>query len=316
MNPGIFSHKQGILFGVIPMSRYFHGNGRTGPYFEGWYFKCRTKAGKAMALIPAFHMDSRNRPSASLQVIADSGTWWLEYPAEEFDASPEHLLVRVGSNTFSEGGLELKIQRPGITLRGKLDFGPFTPLQSDIMGPFQFLPHMECTHGVISMAHSLQGKLTLNGEVLTFNGGAGYIETDRGSAFPDAYLWAQSAFSGGNLMLSVATVPLAGIRFTGCICALLHNGKEYRLATYRGVRAERWSENGAVLRQGKYRLEVEVLDKQPQPLRAPVNDTMGRTIHESLRTKLRCRFWVGDTLLFDRTDSHASFEYSDTEAET
>ena len=50
------------------------------PYFEGWYFKCRTKDGKTIALIPAIHKDGRGQDSASLQVIYEAGTWWLEYP--------------------------------------------------------------------------------------------------------------------------------------------------------------------------------------------------------------------------------------------
>ena len=308
---GYFPLKSGILSGVILVNNYFHGSGKTGPYFEGWYFKCQTSEGKAIALIPAFHINPGNQHSASLQVIADSGTWWLEYPAEEFSASQAHLEILIGSNVFSKAGISLKIEQPGISLQGRFDFGSFLPLKSDIMGPFRFLSNMECSHGVISMTHSLQGMLTLNGELLNFTGGTGYIETDRGCAFPNAYLWAQCSWSHGSLMLSVATIPLAGIHFTGCICALIHHGKEYRLATYRGVKVERWSDHGALLRQGKYRLEIEVLDKHPQPLRAPADGAMVRRIHESLCSKLRCRFWIRDTLLFEHTDYRGSFEYSD-----
>lgn len=292
------------------MKRYFHGKGKNGPYFEGWYFKCRTKDGKSLALIPAFHADSKNRCSASLQVIADSGTWWIEYPAEQFFAAEPDFYIQVGANIFSEAGLSINIDQPGISLHGKLEFGPFQSLKSDIMGPFRFLSHMECAHGVISMSQTLQGELTLNGAVYDFDGGTGYIETDRGRAFPSTYLWAQGSFPCGDLMLSVATIPLAGICFTGCICSLIHNGREYRLATYRGVKVERWSDHGALLRQGKYRLEIQVPDQQPQPLRAPADGEMGRTIHESLCAKLRCRFWKGDTLLLNQTDLGGSFEYA------
>lgn len=292
------------------MKQYFHGAGKEGPYFEGWYFKCRTGAGRTVALIPAYHIDRENRPSASLQVISEAGTWWAEYPQGAFSAASGSLRVQVGANTFSENGLSLDIQQPGCSLRGKLDFGPFLPLRTDIMGPFRFFPNMECAHGVLSMAHTLQGRLTLNGETLDFDGGTGYIETDRGRGFPRAYLWAQGAFPEGSFMLSVAEIPILGIRFTGCICAVMHRGQEYRLATYRGAGVARWSENGAVIRQGRYRLEVEALDRQPQPLRAPTGGAMERTIHESLQGNLRCRLWRGDTCLLDRTDPGGSFEYA------
>jgi len=58
--------------------RFFHGGKQRGPYFEGWYLKHQSKGGKSLALIPAFHRDSAGRPSASLQIISDSRSWWLE----------------------------------------------------------------------------------------------------------------------------------------------------------------------------------------------------------------------------------------------
>lgn len=295
---------------MIVLRSYFHGEKKPGPYFEGWYFKCRTKAGKSMALIPAFHIDSENRHSASLQVITAGDSWWVAYPDQEFAAEEKQFCVQVGQNVFFETGLSVNTDRPGLSLSGRLDFGRFLPLRSDIMGPFRFLPNLECAHGVISMAHTLQGKLTLNGEIFDFDGGQGYIETDRGRAFPREYLWAQGFFPEGSFMLSVADIPLAGRYFTGCICALLHNGKEYRLATYRGARAERWSEGGAVIRQGKIRLEIEVQRTAGQALRAPAEGEMTRRVQESLCAHLRCRFWVGDALLLDRTDQNGSFEFS------
>ena len=93
---------------------------------------------------------------------------------------------------------------------------------------------------------------------------------------------------------------------------LLYRGREYRLATYRGARVERWSAGGASIRQGKYRLSVELLEGKGCPLRAPTGGTMGRTVHESLRSTVRYRFWAGETLLLDHTDRCAGFEYAET----
>ncbi|MCI6376995.1 MAG: hypothetical protein MR842_04420 [Clostridiales bacterium] len=294
------------------MKTHEHVQARSGPYFEGWYLKLQTKAGKALALIPALHVDSAGRRGASLQVVSSNASWWLEYPAADFSASREPFRIHLGPNRFAAQGISLRVQRPGCSLYGALRFGPFLPLQSDIMGPFRFLSGMECRHGVISMAHPLEGALTLNGETLEFSGGTGYIETDRGASFPSGYLWTQCAWHEGrpaSLMLSVATIPLSKLRFTGCICAVLYRGQEYRLATYRGVRVEEWSRHGAVIRQGKYRLEAEAPGEGGQALRAPVAGAMRRTIHENLATEMRYRFWIGEKLLFEHTDRCASFEY-------
>lgn len=296
------------------MGHYYHGARRRGAYFEGWYFKLQTKDGDALAAIPALHMDAAGRRSASLQVITGNKSWWLEYPEREFHALEDRFQIQIGKNRFSDQGVWLDVERDGLSLHGTLRCGPLSPLRSDIMGPFRFFPGMQCAHGVISMAHPIEGTLNLNGRVMDFSGGTGYIETDRGRSFPSAYLWTQCGWQGSrrnSLMLSIATIPLPIGSFTGCICAVLYDGREYRLATYRGAHIEGWSGSGAAIRQGKYRLEVALLDGRGHPLRAPVEGKMGRTIRESLCAKVRCRFWAGQSLLFEHTDDYASFEFSD-----
>lgn len=295
------------------MKAYEHSAGRKGPFFEGWYFKQQARDGSSLALIPALHTDGRGRSSASLQVISDQGTWWLEYPGGALRAERGALQIELGGGLYGRGGIRVEEERDGLSLRGAVRFGPFRPLRSDIMGPFRFLPGMECRHGVVSMGHALTGELSLNGRPIDFTGGTGYIETDRGRSFPSAYLWTQCLWgeSRGSVMLSIATIPLAAGSFTGCICALFHQGREYRLATYRGGRVERWSGRGALVRQGKYRLAVELLKGEGLPLRAPVKGSMGRTIRESLSAAVRYRLWEGETLVMDRTEDRASFEYAD-----
>ena len=295
------------------MMNLFRGTRETGPYFEGWYWKHQTARGQTLALIPAFHIDRGGRRAASLQVITGDRAWWLEYPAEELRISRQPLRVQLGPSRFSAQGADLQIRREGLSLLGALRYGPFTPLESDIMGPFRFFAGMQCAHGVASMGHALTGTLELNGESLDFSGGIGYLETDRGRSFPGAYLWTQCVWGEPGqtgLMLAAATIPLPVGGFTGCICAVLHQGREYRLATYRGARIVRWSPSGAEIRQGKYRLEAEVLRERRQPLRAPAEGRMERTIHESLCAEVRYCFWRGEELLFRHTDRHASFEYA------
>ena len=292
---------------------FFRGTNRTGPYVEGWYFKHQNPQGQTLALIPAFHIDRDGRRTASLQVISKDQAWWLEYPASQLHISRQPFQVQIGQSCFGSQGIDLHIQRDGLSLRGALRYSPLTALRSDIMGPFRFFAGMQCAHGVISMGHSLSGALELNGEHLDFSDGIGYIETDRGRSFPTKYLWTQCVWDGlerSSLMLAIATIPLPVGGFTGCICSVLYRGREYRLATYRGAKIEKRSPFGAVIRQGKYRLEAELLNERRQPLQAPVEGRMERTIHESLCAEVRYRFWRRDNLLLQHTDPNASFEYS------
>lgn len=293
--------------------KYFHGGGRKGPYFEGWYLKHQNGRGQALALIPAIHIDRRGNPSASIQVISRDRSWWVEYPAEQFRAVADRFDVRVGECFFSERGTKVDIEREGLSLHGCVEYGPLTPLRSDIMGPFRLAANMQCRHGVISMRHPLSGLLTLNGETFGFDGGTGYIETDRGRSFPKSYLWSQCAWEGvdgGSVMMAAATVPFYFIKFRGCICAVLYRGREYRIATYRGAVIEKWTPDRIAVRQGKYLLMAELLEGRGQALKAPRDGGMDRTVRESLGAKVRYRFWLGDSLLFDHVDTNAGFEQS------
>ncbi len=293
--------------------KFFQNTRQTGPYFEGWYFKHQNRQGQTIALIPAFHIDKKGRRTASLQIISNDRSWWLEYPDTQLQVVKQPFQVQIGQSSFSSEGMTLHIEQKGISLHGTLIYGPFTVLRSDIMGPFRLFSGMQCSHGVISMGHSLCGALCLNGEQIDFSDGIGYIETDRGRSFPSAYLWTQCVWDQpgcGGLMLAAATIPLPAGSFTGCICSIFYQNREFRLATYRGARIESWSPAGAVIRQGKYRLEAELIHERKQALRAPVEGCMERTIHESLHAEVCYRFWQEKNLLFQHSDPYASFEYS------
>ena len=111
-------------------------------------------------------------------------------------------------------------------------------------------------------------------------------------------------------MLSVADIPLgpAGFYRVHLRGALRRAGVPP--GHHLGARAVRWSGGGALIAQGNYRLAVELLEERSRPLGAPVLGDMSRTIHESLSAVVRYRFWEGDRLLFDHTDSRSSFEYA------
>ena len=161
--------------------RFFCDTNRTGPYFEGWYLKHQNPQGQTLALIPAFHIDREGCRAASLQVILKDESWWLEYPQLQISRQP--FQIQIGPSSFGRQGIALHVQRDGLSLHGVLRCGPFTAPRSDIMGPFRFFGGMQCSHGVISMGHSLRGTLELNGRHLDFSSGIGYIETDRGRSF-------------------------------------------------------------------------------------------------------------------------------------
>lgn len=275
--------------------------------FYGWYFKCQSDT-KAFAVIPAVHGAGRNR-TCSVQFITEDEAWTIRFPGEMFCKKGD--CITIGKNRFSEAGIRLDIvsAQEKIFVKGNIEFVHLTPLKYDIMGPFAFVPFMECRHSVYSMCHRVVGKICINEKSYVLNNALGYWEGDKGRSFPKGYIWTQCLFADGSMMLAVADIPLAGMNFTGIISIVIWKGKEYRFATYLGARVVLNKENMILIRQGKMELEARLLEQNAHPLHAPENGEMVRTIHENLVCKAFYRFRRNGVTQFAFETDKASFEY-------
>ncbi len=272
-----------------------------GEYFEGWYFK-HQKNHATLAVIPG-----RSDREAFIQVITDEQTHYIAYPLSSYSLGGK---VSIGENIFSKQGIRMNIDTSQLVLKGTLRYTGLTPITGDIMGPFRFLP-MECIHSVVSMSHQIIGTLQMDGRIMDFSGGKGYIEGDRGRSFPESYSWVQSNDfeEDCSIMASVAKIPMLGFWFWGCICVVWYQGQEYRLASYRGAKVVRRYRNGLEIRQNKYRLMVDVPCCQGYVLAAPDNGVMCRTIHESPACSARFRFFIDNRPVIDKWSSSTSYEF-------
>lgn len=276
-------------------------------YFCGWYFKCQSDK-HTLAVIPAFHR-SNSEKSCSIQLITDDGAWNIDFPYKFFYRQKGDFEISIGNNYFSSDGIKLCINTPIIHAVGSLSFGHLSPIRYDIMGPFRYVPLMECRHSVLSMKHTVNGNLDINGINYHFKNALGYIEGDRGYSFPKEYIWTQCIFKGGSLMLSVADIPFGLFNFTGIIGVICYNEKEYRLATYLGAKPVKIENGEIVIRQSDTILSVKLIDKHAHPLLAPVSGAMKRTIHESASCRVSYSFHQKSHTILDFETSNASFEY-------
>lgn len=274
-------------------------------YFKGWYFKCCTQT-QTVACIPSYHR-FHNTEVASLQIITDSRAFQI--PCKTMSYREKPLLARMDNCTFSEHGLSLHLQTDTLSAHGALRFHQLTPLRYDIMGPFHFVPLMQCRHSVYSMRHRIDGTLTINGTVYRFHNGAGYMEGDSGCSFPKQYIWTHCFFKNGSLMLSVAHIPMLGGSFTGIIGVIMHDGKEQRIATYLGARVKEIGKNFVTVRQGQFELTAKLLAQNAHPLLAPNHGEMTRTIHESAACKAYYRCTYHGEVLCEFISNQASFEF-------
>ena len=276
-------------------------------YFCGWYFKCQSDE-NTLAVIPAFHSSHNNR-SCSIQIITDASARNAEFGYEDFSKTKKGFEFSIRNNRFSSRGINLFIDTPSLSVSGTLSFGKFSPIRYDIMGPFRYVPFMECRHSVLSMKHTVNGKIDINGITYSFDNAVGYIEGDRGYSFPKKYIWTQCIFDNGSIMLSLADIPFGLFSFTGIIGVISLNKREYRFATYLGAKALKIKNGEIIIGQGDMTLSVRLIEKHSQPLLAPISGAMNRTIHESTSCRVLYSFRKNSHTIFESEASNASFEY-------
>lgn len=275
----------------------FHGWGKTRKYFEGWYYKVLTAdEKKAFAFIPGIAMDERGNKHAFIQVL-DGKTETAEYihfPLEKFASQANMFKTEIGENTFTLHKMLLHLDQ----YKGKLTFTQTVPWPNrwyapGIMGPFTFVPFMECYHGVLSMNHKIEGTLKIKGIEIDFNGGRGYIEKDWGHSFPSAYIWLQSNHFGEegiSIKASVAKIPWLGSFFVGFIAGLYFKGKLFEFTTYNRTRLLRSVAKKEsvelVMENKKYRLEILAHRNNATELASPVSGFMDGRISESMTSSV------------------------------
>lgn len=276
-------------------------------YFEGWYVK-QQNTNETVALIPAFHVDSNGTSSASLQVITDTETYCIPFPSSHFYVNRKKMNMHLGQSTFSKCGCVLDAESEQCRINGVLYFHSFRPPAYNIMGPFSIFSFMECHHSVFSLFHRVEGCLTINGKDYVFHNGKGYMEGDRGMSFPKRYVWTHCSAGNNSIMLSVADIPFGRFSFVGCIGFIYWNKKEYRIATYCGVRLLSVSNDTIILKQGKLLLKIKMLSSKSQLLYAPDKGSMSRFIRESPSCRVQYTCTIGGRTLFDFVSEQASFE--------
>ena len=246
--------------------------------------------------------------------------------------APKSFLGRVAKqipeNYFSAAGLRLNLEQSDRRIRGELRFKDVIPyptrlLSPGFMGWASFVPFMQCKHGIVSMNHTLEGALEINGARVSFDGGRGYIEKDWGHSFPRAYIWMHSnhfADDAISFTLVLARLSWLGLPLTGLGAALWYNDRVYTLATtYTGARITRFESQANQVRltveDKRLQLTIEAIQGGTWSLRSPVRGSMTGTVTESLTSTLHLTAYEktkgGKRLFLDETGRNAGLEIQD-----
>jgi tocopherol cyclase len=302
---------------------YFQGYNKKHSYFEGWYFKMVSADGKhRYAFIPGISLGDDSH--AFVQVIDGStgNTQYHRFPVDDFYYSSNRFAAWVGPNFFSADSFFVDLGKDDKRIVGKgvitnrVEY-PVKLLSPGIMGWYRFVPFMECFHGVVSIDHKLTGDFLFGNQVISFEGGRGYIEKDWGRSMPSAWIWTQSnTFSDNSqasFMLSIANVPWLGKSFTGFLGFLNVNGRLYRFGTYTGAKIKELTRDddkiSVIIKSKDFSIEFMGLKGMRGELLAPVAGDMSRIIHESIDAEIRVILKdKKGTTLYDGTAKNAGLE--------
>lgn len=276
---------------------HFQGEGKKRSYFEGWYYKVFNAAETtAFAIIPGIAIDEEGHKQAFIQVLngKKQTSVYHKFDFESFISSETDFSIAIGNNLFTANHIELDLDG----MSGRLEFSNLVPWPKSwyspgIMGPYAFVPLMECYHGIVSMDHLISGKLTVDGREIDFQGGCGYTEKDWGRSFPSAYVWIQSnhfSLPGISVKASVARIPWVRNSFVGFIAGVWLHDRLIRFATYNSSALRKLQIDPQtvelVLENKHFQLTLIARREAATSLASPIRGMMDGRIEESMTSRL------------------------------
>lgn len=279
----------------------YQGKYKRRSYFEGWYYKIIDKSSQNIfAIIPGVSITKEEKCAFIQFINANTGvTKYLKYNIGDFYYSERELDISINNNHFNKFGLTVDFDSEDISVAGNVDFINIVPfpksiLNPGIMGPFSFVPLMECHHGIVNIHCELDGNITFNGRKIDFTGGYGYLEKDWGSSFPQSWIWLQSNHFdeyNASVMFSIASIPWFYSHFDGLISFLRIDDRFFRFATYTGAKISKLNfDNDCIcvsIEDSKYILYLEVTNSKGGILKAPKKGRMDIEITETITSLVK-----------------------------
>jgi len=284
-------------------------------YFEGWYFK-NTTNNNTISFIPGININE-NEKKAFIQVITNHKSHYLNYNINDFKFNNNPFYIQIGNNFFSKEKIHLDIndKTQKLKITGDIIYSNEINIKSNIMGPFGYLPFMECNHGVLCMKNKTNGLIKINNQKIKFNDGTGYIEKDWGTSFPKYYIWCQgNDFKNKNasFMLSIANIPFKFFNFKGLICSLIIDNKEYRFATYNNTKIIKYNVSRNIvditLKKEKYILNIKSKQLNGLKLSAPIKGKMEKDILESITSVINVTLKENSQIIFSDISKNCGLE--------
>lgn len=289
-------------------------------YFEGWYFKNTGNEG-GISFIPGININDKSKKSF-VQIITNDSSYFVDYNIEDFNFSANPFYIKIGENTFSKDGININIKddKQNLNVYGNIKYSDSESisknlLNPNIMGPFSYVPNMECNHAILAMKNNINGLININNKEINFNNNFGYIEKDWGYSFPKSYIWCEAnnfEKSNASFMLSIADIDYKLFNFRGIICDLIIEDKEFKFTTYNNAKLVKYGVNNnsinITLRKGLYDLNIKSEYNIGNKLAAPVKGKMERNIYESICETIALELKRKGEIIFQNMSKNCGLE--------
>lgn len=289
-------------------------------YFEGWYFKNTNNKG-GISFIPGININNENK-KAFIQVITSHSSYYINYDINDFHFNLFPFSIKIGNNFFSKEYISIDIEeeKQNIKIHGKIKYLNSQNINTNflnpnIMGPFSYIPFMECNHAILSMKNKTQGSICINDTIIDLNNGTGYIEKDWGISFPKYYIWCQAnnfKTKNTSFILSIADIPFKIFNFRGIICILKINNKEFKFSTYNNVKLKLYEVKNnyinIILKKGIYTLEINSKCNIKNAVIAPIRGEMKKNILESISASVYIVLKKRNKIIFTDKSSNCGLE--------
>ncbi len=304
-------------------------HGRLGKnFFEGWYFKLVDRDMEhAFAFIPGvFFSPDPEHDHAFIQIVDGiKKTYRYErYPSKKFSASQDIFSVDIAGSSFGRSGISFNPDGNAGNINGELEFSnhlawPDSILNPGSMGFYNYILKMQCYSQVCAMDFDLNGSLEVNGQIVDFNGGKGYIEKNWGSAFPYSWIWIQcNHFQKERVSLSCSLghIPFLISSFRGFLVGLYIGGSFYEFTTMNRSTAEVIQKGTDITMHLKNRhcsltIDCETSSEDFILLNGPRGDQMVPLVYENLQglVHITLKENAGGRTIFSDSGRCAGVEY-------
>jgi len=289
-------------------------------YFEGWYFK-NTNDKTGISFIPGISICKQNK-KAFIQIITNNSSYFVAYSIDEFEFNDDPFYIKIGNNYFSKDNIhiDIKDKKQNLIVCGDIKYSDGKNINTsffnpNIMGPFSYIPFMECNHAILNMKTRADGYIKINNKKIKFNNDIGYMEKDWGISFPKSYIWCQgNNFKNDNVsfMFSVADIPFKVFHFKGVICVLIIDNKEFKFTTYNNTKIIKYDVSdkkiNIILKKDNYYLSIESIYSNNFKLSAPVKGKMEKDILESISASIIVTLKENDKIIFSDTSINSGLE--------